>query len=104
MSTIIITGSTRGIGLGLATEFLAKGHQVVINGRDKEKVDEVEAQKIHQADKKAKMIAKIEEALALLKANDGDGDDYTLHLQQLSNQLNAELQQPEANLDHPSIS
>lgn len=41
--TIVITGSTRGIGLGLAKEFLAKGHQLVINGRTKEKVDEVVA-------------------------------------------------------------
>ncbi len=36
--TIVITGSTRGIGHGLATEFLKAGHQVVINGRDPEKV------------------------------------------------------------------
>lgn len=41
MKTIIITGSTRGIGLGLAKEFLSRGHRVVINGRTKEKVDEV---------------------------------------------------------------
>ncbi len=41
MSTIIITGSTRGIGLELATEFLEHGHQVVINGRNTEKVKEV---------------------------------------------------------------
>ena len=38
MKTIVITGSTRGIGNGLATEFLKAGHQVVINGRDLEKV------------------------------------------------------------------
>jgi NAD(P)-dependent dehydrogenase (short-subunit alcohol dehydrogenase family) len=31
--TIVITGSTKGIGYGLATEFLKAGHQVVINGR-----------------------------------------------------------------------
>lgn len=36
--TIVITGSTRGIGHGLATEFLKAGHQVVINGRNVEKV------------------------------------------------------------------
>ncbi len=36
--TIVITGSTRGIGNGLAVEFLKAGHQVVINGRDPEKV------------------------------------------------------------------
>jgi NAD(P)-dependent dehydrogenase (short-subunit alcohol dehydrogenase family) len=34
--TIVITGSTRGIGHGLATEFLKAGHRVVINGRDPE--------------------------------------------------------------------
>ncbi|MEZ5071325.1 MAG: hypothetical protein R2751_10240 [Bacteroidales bacterium] len=32
----MITGSTRGIGLGLAREFLVRGHRVVINGRDPE--------------------------------------------------------------------
>ena len=36
--TIVITGSTRGIGFGLACEFLKSGHQVVINGRDPERV------------------------------------------------------------------
>ncbi|MEI6754165.1 MAG: SDR family oxidoreductase [Paludibacter sp.] len=36
--TIVITGSTRGIGNGMATEFLKAGHQVLINGRDVEKV------------------------------------------------------------------
>jgi NAD(P)-dependent dehydrogenase (short-subunit alcohol dehydrogenase family) len=36
--TIVITGSTRGIGFGLATEFLKAGHQVVINGRSQDKV------------------------------------------------------------------
>ncbi len=36
--TIVITGSTRGIGLGLAMEFLKAGHQVVINGRNDETV------------------------------------------------------------------
>ena len=36
--TIVITGSTRGIGFGLATEFLKSGHQVIINGRNPDKV------------------------------------------------------------------
>jgi len=36
--TIVITGSTRGIGLGLAREFLDRGHRVVINGRSEEGV------------------------------------------------------------------
>lgn len=33
MKTIIITGSTRGIGYGLAAEFLKRGCRVAINGR-----------------------------------------------------------------------
>lgn len=31
--TIVVTGSTRGIGRGLAAEFLRRGHQVVVSGR-----------------------------------------------------------------------
>ncbi|MCC5795183.1 MAG: SDR family oxidoreductase [Chromatiales bacterium] len=37
--TIVITGSTRGIGKGLAVEFLKRGHQVVVTGRSQEAVD-----------------------------------------------------------------
>lgn len=33
MQTILITGSTRGIGKGLAQEFLRLGHQVIVTGR-----------------------------------------------------------------------
>lgn len=39
MKTIIITGSTKGIGFGLADNFLRLGHQVVISGRSRESVD-----------------------------------------------------------------
>lgn len=38
--TIVITGSTRGIGRELTVEFLKRGHQVVINGRLKENVEQ----------------------------------------------------------------
>ncbi len=33
IKTVVITGSTRGIGLGLAKEFLRDGNRVVISGR-----------------------------------------------------------------------
>ena len=33
MQNILITGSTRGIGKGLAQEFLRLGHRVVVTGR-----------------------------------------------------------------------
>ena len=38
MKTVVITGSTRGIGAGLAREFLALGCSVVVSGRTKESV------------------------------------------------------------------
>ncbi len=35
---VVITGSTRGIGLGMALEFLARGHDVMVSGRDRDSV------------------------------------------------------------------
>ncbi|MBL7024480.1 MAG: SDR family oxidoreductase [Candidatus Marinimicrobia bacterium] len=40
-TVVVITGSTRGIGLGLARSFLAEGCRVIISGRAQDKVDEV---------------------------------------------------------------
>ncbi len=37
--TVVVTGSTRGIGHGLAVEFLKLGHNVVITGRNREVVE-----------------------------------------------------------------
>lgn len=37
--TIVVTGSTRGIGKGLVTEFLRMGHQAVVTGRSRQAVD-----------------------------------------------------------------
>jgi NAD(P)-dependent dehydrogenase (short-subunit alcohol dehydrogenase family) len=39
MKSIVITGSTRGIGLGLADAFLARGCQVMVSGRSPATVD-----------------------------------------------------------------
>ena len=51
MPTAVITGSTRGIGLGLARELLKRGCQVVICGRSQDGVDRAQAelQSIHQS-------------------------------------------------------
>ena len=39
--TVVVTGSTRGIGLGLAAQFLKRDCQVVVSGRSQEAVDRV---------------------------------------------------------------
>lgn len=44
MQTALITGSTRGIGYGMAEAFLRSGWAVVINGRRQESVDQAVAQ------------------------------------------------------------
>ena len=41
--TIVITGSTKGIGYGLAEEFLKRGHNVVLSGRNQERLDQAVA-------------------------------------------------------------
>ena len=43
MKTVVITGSTRGIGFGLADSFLARGCQVMVCGRNPNTVDEAAA-------------------------------------------------------------
>lgn len=39
MKTVVITGSTRGIGFGLANEFLKRGCNVVVSGRSQQSVE-----------------------------------------------------------------
>ena len=39
MTTVVVTGSTRGIGYGLAREFLARGCAVMVSGRGQAAVD-----------------------------------------------------------------
>ncbi|MGK0499282.1 MAG: NAD(P)-dependent dehydrogenase (short-subunit alcohol dehydrogenase family) [Oceanicoccus sp.] len=39
MSNIVITGSTKGIGFGLAQEFAAQNHNVVITGRSQQSIN-----------------------------------------------------------------
>lgn len=46
---VVITGSTRGIGFGLAREFLRRGHDVVVSGRGAAAVEQAVAQLQPQA-------------------------------------------------------
>ena len=43
MTCVVITGSTQGIGRGLAAEFCRRGCQVVISGRDSQRLQETAA-------------------------------------------------------------
>ena len=40
MSNVVITGSSKGIGRGVAAEFLRRGHNVMVSGRSRKSVDE----------------------------------------------------------------
>jgi NAD(P)-dependent dehydrogenase (short-subunit alcohol dehydrogenase family) len=44
VKTVVITGSSRGIGFGLARELLARGTNVVVTGRSQETVDKAVAE------------------------------------------------------------
>ncbi len=48
MKTVVITGSTRGIGLGLVRAFLEEGCSVVVSGRDAGRVELVRAELAEQ--------------------------------------------------------
>lgn len=48
MKSIVITGSSRGIGYGLADEFLKRGCSVTINGRARDRLDEALQSLVHQ--------------------------------------------------------
>ena len=43
-NTILITGATSGIGLGLATAFLERGNEVIICGRREERLNDIKQQ------------------------------------------------------------
>ncbi|MEE4330224.1 MAG: SDR family oxidoreductase [Wenzhouxiangella sp.] len=46
--TVVITGSTRGLGFGLAADFLRQGHQVVVSGRAQSNADAAAARLLEE--------------------------------------------------------
>lgn len=62
MKHVVITGSTRGIGFGLAKEFLKAGCKVTINGQSQESVEQALANlKVNFANDVAGFAGKVEE-------------------------------------------
>ena len=57
MKTIVITGSTRGIGFGLAEAFLAMGCSVMVSGRTQEAVDRAVADLTSRYSKEQVLVA-----------------------------------------------
>ena len=55
MKSVVVTGSTRGIGLGLAENFLRRGCRVVVSGRARETVEKVVARlcEVHEPERVA---------------------------------------------------
>lgn len=54
--TIVITGGTRGIGQGMAREFLQRGHRVCITGRSQTSVDQGLAELQDAAGEKSRLL------------------------------------------------
>jgi len=57
MKSVVITGSTKGIGLGVANEFLKKGCSVVLSGRNKDRLAQ-EVKKLGEEFSHDKVIGK----------------------------------------------
>ncbi|MCB1690050.1 MAG: SDR family oxidoreductase [Halioglobus sp.] len=70
MKTVVITGSTRGIGRGLAENFLARGCQVVISGRSQDAVDTVLGE-LNAGDKAAGFACEVTDAAQVQALWDG---------------------------------
>jgi NAD(P)-dependent dehydrogenase (short-subunit alcohol dehydrogenase family) len=70
MSTVLITGSTDGLGRALAAELAGRGHDVVVHGRSRERVEaaahEIGAAGAHVAD-----FARLDDVRALAEAARG---------------------------------
>jgi NAD(P)-dependent dehydrogenase (short-subunit alcohol dehydrogenase family) len=70
VATVLITGSTDGLGRGLAEELAGRGHDVVVHGRSRERVDavagEIGAAGAHVAD-----FARLDDVRALADAARG---------------------------------
>ena len=57
MATVVITGSTKGVGRGLANEFARLGHNVVISSRSQD--DIINATEIMNANSKGTIIGQV---------------------------------------------
>jgi NAD(P)-dependent dehydrogenase (short-subunit alcohol dehydrogenase family) len=64
VATVLITGSTDGLGRGLAAELAGRGHDVVVHGRARERVDAV-AREVGAAGARVADFARLDEVRAL---------------------------------------
>jgi len=76
MKTIVVTGSTRGIGLGLAREYLRMGHRVAVTGRSQGSVDHA-LEQLGEPDRILGMPCDIRSRAALQALWDGAIDKFS---------------------------
>lgn len=82
MSTVLITGGTKGIGRACAERFAADGHRVIVTGRDRDALDEIaahgiEARRFDVTDEEAWTALDVE--VDVLVANAGIAESAPLH-------------------------
>ena len=70
MSTILVTGATDGLGRALAAELVARGHEVVVHGRSRERAENVAAE-IGGAPVELADFARLDDVRALAKRVQG---------------------------------
>ena len=105
MKTVVVTGSTRGIGRGLAENFLARDCRVVISGRSQPSVDAVVAElgDRHGADKVAGLACEISDGKQLQALWDTAAQRFARVDVWINNAGTSNVQRPFAELEPASL-
>jgi uncharacterized oxidoreductase len=103
-NTVLITGGSAGIGLSIAREFLAKGNEVIITGRDEKRLSDAAAKlggkvttivgDVSKPEDVDRLVARVQKDfphLNILVNNAGKADLYDKDLQRGAQQAGEEM-------------